>query len=192
MNLFHHLRVWLEELFRCEKAPKKTNPRSDECARALLIARGAKYDSDFLAQTLDATLQSYDFNNKLIQCKIRSYKGLGAVLMIGLPIISAITAGLASMDQSPESGLWVKWLSIAVTAGSTFGVSLRPAVRFESSCKAGLELFHWRCRFMEGLAVLAPLDEKGLVQFVGEMRKELKELSAQGISLYYFPESMPC
>src|ERR1019366_9950803 len=77
----------------------------------------------------------------------------------------------------------VPLLSLCRALMTVLNSVVKPAVRFESCCRIGIDLFHWRCAFLEGLETLNPLDDKTLVEFLARERKKFKEIQEADIGL---------
>jgi hypothetical protein len=168
----------------CPVPPHK--PSLDQQAQALLARRN--YTT--VLPTLKELAGSFDYNNNKIMKKIGGYKTVGFFLLFAIPVVSTLIAFVVNITPNNGSDSTIKWLegsvpllSLCLALMTVLNSVVKPAVRFESCCRIGIDLFHWRCAFLEGMETLNPLDDKTLVEFLARERKKFKEIQEADIGL---------
>ena len=139
---------------------------------------------------LDEMISSYGYNDGSVHRKVARYKALGLVLLLAIPIISTIVSFAVNLTDSSPSMPPLAWLkscvpvlSLALTLLTVLNSVLKPSVRFARSCHIGVELFHWRCAFLEALETVDLHDEKKLMACLAEHRKSLRKIQEAQINL---------
>jgi hypothetical protein len=178
------LRQNLCALLGCPIPP--AHPTLEKQAKELLDRR--KYTTKLPA--LDELVESFDFSHDNVEKKIQNYKAAGRFLLFAIPIVSALLAFVANVTDDARLHPPVSWLqgsvpslSLSLALLTVINSIVKPSVRFERCCRIGVDLFHWRCTFLEGLEKLHPVDEKTLVEFLAKERKEFRKLQLADISL---------
>jgi len=168
----------------CGPAGKEKTEHLCRVAKTVLGRRG--YDNDL--PSLRELTDSYEYNNQKILCKIRWYRVGGYVFLITIPIFSTLLAvALNKGGAAPELSQWVlgvaPYLSLLLAALTVLNTAFKPGSRFPVCCRIGLDLFHWRLEFLEGLELLEPLDDKRVVKYLEEARKRLRKIQEADITL---------
>lgn len=168
----------------CDSAGKKKNEHLYHVAKTVLNRRG--YDNDI--PSLKELADSFEYNNQKILSKIWWYKVSGYVLLITIPIFSAIIAvAMNKGEEIPAFFLSIfeiaPYLSILLVVLTVLNTAIKPGSRFTVCCGIGLDLFHWRLEFLEGLELLEPLDDKGLVTYLEAARKKFRKIQEADINL---------
>ena len=153
-------------------------------AKTVLNRRGYHNDIRSLKELAD----SFEYNKKKILSKIWWYRVSGYVLLITIPILSAIIA--VAMNKGEEISAFsllireiAPSLSILLVVLTVLNTAFKPGLRFTVCCGIGLKLFHWRLNFLERLEVLEPLDDKSLLKYLEEARKEFRTIQEADINL---------
>ena len=133
---------------------------------------------------------SYDFNNDKIQTKIKCYKWAGYSLLFAIPLISTLVAFMANASDEAPLGppaswmqAWVPTMSLGLAVLTVINSIVKPAVRFERSCRVGIDFFHWRCAFLEKLEQIDLKKDGALLEYVTDARKEFRKLQLADIGL---------
>ena len=134
---------------------------------------------------------SFELDHGLILRKVKVYKRVGFVLLLSIPVLSTLitfTVGMTHHAQSASPQLEglkdaVPLLSLFLTLLTVLNSVLKPAARFDRSCRLGLDFFHWRCTFLEELEKLGDLDDKNLLNFLTTQRKALRKIQESQINL---------
>lgn len=168
----------------CGFVGKEKSEHLYHVAKTVLNRRG--YDHDI--PSLKELAESFEYNNQKILCKIWWYKVSGYVLLITIPIFSAIIAVAANKGEeitALSKGILdlAPYLSILLVVLTVLNTAFKPGSRFTVCCRVGLDFFHWRLEFLEGLELLEPLDDKGLVTYLEEARKKLRKIQEADIGL---------
>lgn len=178
------LRQNLCALLGCPIPPAR--PTLEQQAKDVLVRKNYSTDLPALKELVD----SFQFNTDKVAKKIDTYKAAGAFLLFAIPIVSALLAFVANVTDDTRLHPPVSWLqgsvpslSLSLALLTVINSIVKPSVRFERCCRIGVDLFHWRCTFLEGLENLHPVDEKTLVEFLAKERKEFRKLQLADISL---------
>lgn len=168
----------------CDPPGKKKNEHLYHVAKTVLNRRG--YDNDI--PSLKELADSFEYNNQKILSKIWWYKVSGYVLLITIPIFSAIIAvAMNKGEEIPAFSLSIleiaPSLSILLVVLTVLNTAFKPGSRFTVCCGIGLDLFHWRLEFLEGLELLEPLDDKSLVTYLEAARKKFRKIQEADINL---------
>lgn len=139
---------------------------------------------------LQELVGSFDYNERKIQKKVEDYKLVGHLLLFAIPIFSTLIAFMANASEDVTLDPRVSWLagsvpfmSLVLALLTVVNSIVKPAVRFDRCCRIGVDLFHWRCSFLEGLEKLDPMNDKKLLEFLINKRKEFKKLQLADITL---------
>jgi hypothetical protein len=170
--------------------PKRNAPSEvslHQEVKAILERRG--YTTDL--PVLNELTGSFKFDYDRIHRKVGIYKVIGFVLLLSIPIISTLITFVVGMTHhalpanSQLMGLKdsVPLLSLFLTLLTVLNSVLKPSVRFDRSCRIGLDLFHWQCAFLEELEKLGTLDDKTLMNFLTVQRKALRKIQESQINL---------
>ncbi len=169
-----------------ESADPQQVPFGQE-VKSILERRG--YQADLPA--LNDLTASFKSDHDLILRKVKVYKRIGFVLLLSIPVISTLITFAVGMTHHAQSagpqleGLKdaVPLLSLFLTLLTVLNSVLKPAARFDRSCRLGLDFFHWRCTFLEDLEKLGDLDDKNLLNFLTTQRKALRKIQESQINL---------
>jgi len=77
----------------------------------------------------------------------------------------------------------VPLMSLILAVLTVVNSIIKPGIRFDRCCRIGVDLFHWRCSFLEGLEKIESSKEKELLEFLSNKRKEFRKLQLADISL---------
>ena len=139
---------------------------------------------------LQEMISSYNFNDGSVGKKVSRYKVLGLILLLAIPIISTIISFAVNLTDASHAVPPLAWmkvcvpvLSLALTLLTVLNSVLKPSVRFARSCRIGVELFHWRCGFLEALETVDLSDDKKLMECLSDHRKSLRRIQEAQINL---------
>jgi len=139
---------------------------------------------------LNELVESFALNVSINDKKILRYKAMGAILLLAIPIISSTVSFAVNMTDSAQFQAPVSWLrgtvptlSLVLTLLTVLNSVLKPSVRFTRSCQIGVELFHWRCAFLEDLEKVDLADEKHFLDCLAKHRQTLRKIQEAQISL---------
>ena len=158
----------------------------DKLAKAVLERRNYHTDLPLLKELTD----SFNYNHEKVEKKIRNYKAGGFFLLFAIPIVSTVSAFLINVPEETETP-WLlnslraslPLLSLILALLTVLNSIVKPAVRFSRCCRIGLDFFHWRSAFLEGLEKLEPLDDKKLVDYLADERKKFRKIQEAQIEL---------
>lgn len=169
---------------KCPIPPVK--PSLDQQTQTLLVRRNYTTELPVLKELVD----SFEYNNNKVIEKVCRYKVVGCFLLFAIPVASTVIAFVVNMTPEARLDPLIKWLegsvpflSLCLALLTVLNSIIKPAVRFERCCRIGLDLFHWRCAFLEGLEGLNPLDTKTLVEFLAKERVKLRKIQEADIGL---------
>lgn len=170
----------------CGPAGKENTRHLYHVAKTILNKR--EYDPDYDLPSLWELADSYEYNLGKVLRKIKWYKVGGQVLLITIPILSTLLAIAANKGEyAPTLSQWIHdvtpYLSILLVALTVLNTAYRPGSRFTVCCRIGIDFFHWRLEFLEGLELLEKLDNRSLVKYLEEARKKLRKLQEADITL---------
>jgi hypothetical protein len=166
--------------------PLPERPTLKQQAKEVLVRKNYATDLPALTELVD----SFQYNSDKVAKKTDNYKAAGLFLLFAVPIVSALLAFMANTTDDTKLQPPISWLQGSVPALSLYLALLtvinsivKPSVRFERCCRIGVDLFHWRCAFLEGLENLHPVNDKTLVEFLAKEREELKKHQLADIGL---------
>jgi hypothetical protein len=107
--------------------------------RKVLDERGWGRHQD--CPSLTELIKSVHYEQRSTQRKLKRYKWMGAVLLIAIPIVSALVS--VSANAGKELFDWTKtvaWLSLLLTLMTVVNSALRPSERFRRLCRLGIAM----------------------------------------------------
>ncbi len=171
---------------KCLGCPLPPASKLGQQAKELLLRK--KYENEL--PVLNELVGSFDYSERNIRKKIWIYKYVGYFLLFAIPIISALIAFMANASEDATLDPSVSWLqgkvplmSLILAVLTVVNSIIKPGIRFDRCCRIGVDLFHWRCSFLEGLEKIESSKEKELLEFLSNKRREFRKLQLADISL---------
>ncbi len=169
---------------------------SELLAQARKVLSDKNYNKEcFPLQDLIRTIVDAEI---LVSRKVTIYKWFGLVLLMSIPLVSALLSVLVTQnsDAVPKSkmifaclSIYAPYLSFLLTLMTIFNSIFKPGERFQSSCFIAIKIKNFRSNLIADLEKLSPVQDTTLIDLVQKHQVAFEAYQEKLIGLF-LPETI--
>jgi len=142
---------------------------------------------------LEELLKSIEKNSRYADNKVCTYKWLGVFLLVLIGTLGVILPLLVNLNSSdfPYKDVSVQAISVVLAVATIFNSMFKPNERFVKACRVGIEIEHYKVRFLLDLEKEEKMDDSALHTLVENKLKEFQGYQEALIELFMPVEVLP-